>query len=43
MDVGDGFVTREGAYWNQAGAAGGSPVIRLAVNSVLGSVSVRST
>ncbi len=43
MDVGDGFVTREGAYWNDAAAAGGAPVIRVAVNSVLGAVSVRST
>jgi hypothetical protein len=43
VDVGDGFVTREGAYWNEAAAAGRSPVLRITVNSVLGSVTVRST
>jgi hypothetical protein len=43
LDVGDGFVTREGAYWNEAGAAGGSPVLRVSVNSVLGSIALRST
>ena len=42
LDVGDGFVTREGAFWNAAAAAGGSPVIRVAINSVLGAVAVRS-
>jgi len=42
LEVGDGFVTREGAYWNQAAAAGQTPVLRLTVNSVLGSVKLRS-
>lgn len=43
LDVGDGFVTREGAYWNEAAAASGSPVLRVTVNSVLGAVALRST
>lgn len=43
LDVGDGFVTREGAYWNEAAAAGRTPMLRLTVNSVLGAVTVRST
>jgi hypothetical protein len=43
LDVGDGFVTREGSYWNQAATAGGAPVLRIAINSVLGAVNVRST
>jgi hypothetical protein len=43
LDVGDGFVTREGAYWNEAAAAGRTPVLRVTVNSVLGAVTVRST
>jgi len=43
LDVGDGFVTREGAYWNEAAAAGRSPMLRITVNSVLGAVTVRST
>ncbi|HXM57006.1 MAG TPA: hypothetical protein VOB72_16520, partial [Candidatus Dormibacteraeota bacterium] len=42
MDVGDGFVTREGGYWNEAAAAGRTPLIRIVVNSVLGSVSLRT-
>jgi hypothetical protein len=43
LDVGDGFVTREGAYWNEAAASGRTPVLRVTVNSVLGAVTVRST
>jgi len=43
LDVGDGFVTREGAYWNEAAASGRTPALRIAVNSVLGAVTVRST
>jgi len=43
VDIGDGFVTREGAYWNLAGAAGGAPLLRLTINSVLGAVTIRST
>jgi hypothetical protein len=43
LDVGDGFVTREGAYWNEAAAAGRLPLLRITINSVLGAVTVRST
>lgn len=43
LDIGDGFTTREGSYWNQAAANGGTPTVRVRVNSVLGAVSVRST
>ncbi len=42
LDVGDGFATREGGYWNEAAVAGRSPLLRLTVNSVLGAVSVRA-
>lgn len=42
MDVGDGFMTREGAYWNEAAVAGRTPVLSVTVNSVLGAVTVRS-
>ena len=42
MDVGDGFVTRDGAYWNDAGAAGRTPLVSVTINSVLGAVSLRS-
>jgi hypothetical protein len=43
IDVGDGFLTRDGAYWNQAAATGQTPLLRLTVTSVLGAVKVRST
>lgn len=43
LDVGDGFVTREGAYWNEAAAGGRTPLLRMTVTAVLGSVKVRST
>lgn len=43
LRIGDGFTTREGAYWNAAAVAGGQPVIRLAVNSMLGSVRVHAS
>jgi hypothetical protein len=43
IDVGDGFTTRDGAYWNQAAGARATPVVRVRVNSVLGAVTVRST
>jgi hypothetical protein len=42
LDVGDGFLTREGAYWNEAAAAGRTPHLDLQISSVLGAVSVRS-
>lgn len=43
LDVGDGFTTREGAYWNEAAGRGASPVLQVMVNSVLGAIAVRST
>ena len=43
LDVGDGFMTREGAYWNEGAAAGRTPMLHVAINSVLGAVTVRST
>ena len=41
LEVGDGFTTREGSYWNQAAVAGGSPSLRITITSVLGAVKVR--
>jgi len=43
MDVGDGFVTREGAFWNEAAVAGRDPSLLITVTSVFGSVKVRSS
>ena len=42
MDVSDGFVTREGAFWNEAALAGREPSLQITVTSVFGSVKVRS-
>jgi len=43
MDVGDGFATREGAYWNESAMAGRDPSLLITVTSVFGSVKVRSS
>ena len=43
LDVGDGFMTREGAFWNEAAVAGRQPSLTIAVTSVFGSVKVRSS
>jgi hypothetical protein len=43
LDVGDGFVTREGAFLTEAAAAGGSPSLRIAVVSMFGAVRIRTT
>ena len=43
LDVGDGFLTREGAFWNEAAVAGHEPSLLITVTSVFGSVKVRSS
>lgn len=43
LDVGDGFMTREGAFWNEAAVAGREPSLLITVTSVFGSVKVRSS
>jgi hypothetical protein len=43
MDVGDGFMTREGAFWNEAAVAGRQPALTVVVTSAFGSVRLRST
>jgi hypothetical protein len=42
LDIGDGFVTREGAFWNDAAAAGTSPLLRIAITSMFGAVRLRA-
>jgi hypothetical protein len=42
LEVGDGFTTREGAYWNEGASAGRTPLLSVTVNSVLGAVTLRS-
>lgn len=43
LDVGDGFVTREGAFLNQAAASGGQPLLGITVTAVFGALRIRST
>ncbi len=42
LDVGDGFLTREGAFWNEAAARGDAPVLRITVTSMFGAVRLRT-
>jgi hypothetical protein len=42
LDVGDGFVTREGAFWNETAVAGRSPLLRIAITSMFGAVRLRT-
>lgn len=43
LDVGDGFTKRDGAFWTEAGAAGGTPLLKIHVGVRLGSVQLRAT
>jgi hypothetical protein len=43
LDVGDGFLTRDGAYLNEAAAAGRTPLLDMTISSVLGAVTLRAT
>jgi len=43
LDVGDGFMTREGAFWNEAAVAARDPSLLITVISVFGSVKVRKS
>lgn len=43
LDVGDGFAKREGAFWTEAGAAGGTPLLTIYAGVRLGSVQLRTT
>lgn len=42
LQVGNGFVSREGAFWNDAALAATGPVLRIAVTSLLGTVRLRA-
>jgi hypothetical protein len=42
MDIGDGFMKREGAFWNEATLAGKAPVLTIRTSVALGSLRVRS-
>lgn len=43
LDVGDGFVTREGSFLNQAAADGRTPVLAITVTAVFGALRLRAT
>ena len=43
VDAGDGFTTREGAYWTEGAVAGGTPVLTIDASVALGSLRLRST
>ena len=40
LDVADGFMRKEGAYWNEAALAGKTPLLNIQVNLALGSLKV---
>lgn len=42
VDAGDGFTTREGAYWTEGAVAGGTPVLTIDASVALGSLKLRS-
>lgn len=41
LDVGDGFMKKEGAYWNEAALAGGTPLLVVEANVTMGALSIR--
>ena len=43
VDAGDGFITREGAYWTEGAVAGATPVIAIDASVALGSLKLRTT
>ncbi|MCC6792688.1 MAG: hypothetical protein IT336_13435 [Thermomicrobiales bacterium] len=43
VDVGDGFSTREGAYWTEAAVTGATPVLLIDATVALAGLKIRST
>ncbi|MEA2528229.1 MAG: hypothetical protein QOF73_5456 [Thermomicrobiales bacterium] len=43
VEAGDGFMTREGAYWTEGAVAGGTPVLTIDASVALGSLRLRAT
>lgn len=43
MDVGDGFTTKEGAFWTKAALGGKTPVLTIYASVALGSMRIRTT
>ena len=42
LDVGDGWTTRSGAFWNEAAIGGGTPVLTVSAAVALGSLRLRA-
>jgi hypothetical protein len=40
LDVGDGFMKQEGAFWNMAALNGGQPLLSISASIVMGGVQV---
>lgn len=40
LDVGDGFMKQEGAFWNMPALNGGSPLLSISTSIVMGGVQV---
>jgi hypothetical protein len=43
LDAGDGFMTREGAYWTEGALFGSTPVLTIATSVAVGSLKLRTT
>jgi hypothetical protein len=43
VDVGDGFMKKEGAYWTEAALAGHSPELLMKANVTMGAIKIRTT
>lgn len=43
IDAGDGFMTREGAYWTEGALFGTTPVLTIATSVAVGSLKLRTT
>lgn len=43
LDVGDGFMKKEGAFWTEAALAGETPALAIHTNVALGALRLRVT
>ncbi|MCO6451111.1 MAG: hypothetical protein J5I90_10030 [Caldilineales bacterium] len=43
FDVGDGFMKKEGAFWNEAALQGGSPLLTITASVTMGGIDLRLT
>ncbi len=43
VDVGDGFMKKEGSFWNEAALAGRSPLLAISASVALGSLRIRTS